>query len=370
MKRILPTGAFRANVSQRISAERDAEGRVWCPLFPLGEWHRGDFPGGKLELTPDLFGSFIANWRDEGAPALPVDYEHNEDDIASGWIEDLRVGPSGGLEGAIRWTDAAASEIKADQRRYISPTWAMQHVNRRTGEKSGPWLYGAALTNTPFFDSMPRVAATATPVAETTHSPAVKDTSMTPELKKRLAAALKCAEDCSDEEMVAKCEASMSTMAASVGDAEGKLTAANSEGAKLRARVAELEAKESAHAEELFARDFEALFEAGLREGRAGLPAMKDTLKATAKALGKDGLATVKTLIASMGAVATAPVGVSGKDEPSLDAAASVKFIEERVTEKVKAGMKATDAYREVNREHPAIAAKANSNITNAKTSA
>lgn len=359
MKRILPAGVFRAYVSQRISAERDAEGRVWCPLFPVGEWHRGDFPGGKLELSASLFEEFIANWRDEGAPALPVDYEHVEDDIASGWIEDLRIGASGGLEGAIRWTDAAASEIKADQRRYISPTWAMAHVNRRTGEKSGPWLYGAALTNTPFFDSMPRVAATATPVAETTQPPAAKDTKkMTPELKKRLASALKCAEDCTDEELVAKCEASMSSMAASIGTVEGKLTASHAEATKLQARNAELENLVKANEEALFERDFEAVFTAGLNEGKAGLPAMKDTLKATAKALGKDGLASVKTLIASMGNVALKPVGVTGTEDDGSSKSASAQW-QSLVDEKVKAGMSFSDASRAVNLEHRAVVEKA-----------
>ena len=38
-------------------------------------------------------------------------------------------------------------------------------ANRRTGAKGGPWLYGAALLNDPFYDSMPRVAASAAEAA-------------------------------------------------------------------------------------------------------------------------------------------------------------------------------------------------------------
>lgn len=153
------TTRFRAYASSRLSVERDAEGRVWTQLFPLGTWHRSDFPGGKVELTPEFLGQFITSWKAGGSPPLPLDYDHKEDGPASGWIEDLRQSPSGELEGAVKWTDDAAAEIKADKRRYLSPTWSMQHTNRRTGEKGGPWLYGAALLNDPFYDSMPRVAA-------------------------------------------------------------------------------------------------------------------------------------------------------------------------------------------------------------------
>ena len=58
--------------------------------------------------------------------------------------------------------EPAAAAIKADEKRYLSPTWSMSHANRRTGAKGGPWLYGAALLNDPFYDSMPRVAASDT----------------------------------------------------------------------------------------------------------------------------------------------------------------------------------------------------------------
>lgn len=351
MKRLIPANAYRADIGQRLGTERDAAGRVWCQVFPLGEWHRKDFPDGHLNLTADLLAQFIANWRAAGSPALPVDYEHEETGPASGWIEDLRQSPAGELEGAIKWTDEAAADIKADKRRYLSPTWAMQHVDRRTGEPGGPWLYGAALTNSPFYDSMPRVAATATSVAETTQPTQTKERRMLPELKKRMAAALKCAEDCSDEDMVTAIEAKCASQA-SASDVEGKLTAAvktaADEAVKLTARIAALEADKAKHEKELFTRDFEAVFEAGLKAGRVGLPAMKDTLRATAEAMG---LPVVKTLIDSMAPVALAPVGVAGAAGGSTGDAA--KTAEAEITafveEKMKAGATYIDAMRAAN---------------------
>lgn len=360
-------GLFRADVGQRIATERDAEGRVWTPLFPLGEWHRSDFPGGKLTLTSELFTEFIANWKAAGSPALPVDYHHDEADEASGWIESLRIGASGCLEGAIKWTADAAELIKADKYRYLSPTWAMQHVSRTSGEKGGPWLYGAALLNDPYFLTLPRVAATATPVAETTQPPPTKEKSMT--FAKRIAAAFGMPEDTSEDALVAACEDMKKSKASNTDEAnklKAALTAKDADTAKLAARVESLESENKKHAVALFDRDFEALIASGIAEGRAGLPAMKDTLKLTATAIGEKGLEHVGKIIAGLSKVPLAPAGIGGKPEESTDA---VKQVEALVAEKMKAGMKSPDAYRQVGAENPQLMAKANAPL-NSKVSA
>lgn len=349
---------FRAYAAFPLGTERDSKGRVWCQLFPLGMWHRADFPGGSLELTPELLGEFVANWKAEGSPALPCDYEHDESGPASGWIEDLRIGASGCLEGAIKWTDDAAADIKADKRRYLSPSWAMQHTNRRTGEKGGPWLYGAALTNTPFFDEMPRVAATATPpVAETTQPTPNKEQHMS---YARIAAVLGLNANASEDVVVSAAEELKKSHASQLEEA-GKLKASLVKGtedtAKLAARNAELEADAKKHKEELFTRDFEAAFKAGLDEGRQGLPDLKDTLLATAKAVGLD---AAKKIIAGLPKVALKASGVGGEGDDSGDA---LKQFEAHVAEKMKAGLKTADAYRLVSAEHPELAKKANSNL-------
>ena len=351
--RMTPRSAFRADVASRIGAERDSQGRVWCQLFPLGEWHRSDFPSGKLELTADLFAQFIANWKAGGSPALPVDYNHDEEGPASGWIEDLRIGPSGCLEGATKWNERAAAEIKADEKRYLSPTWAMQHVNRTSGEKGGPWLYGAALLNDPFFDSMPRVAATA--IAESTHNP---NEEQHMSFMKRIAAAFGLPDTSTEEEITAKCEA-MAKSTASASEESGKLTAsltaANDTLAKLTARNAELEAGEKKHAADLFERDFEAIFKAGLDEGREGLPELKETLKATAS-VPSLGLDAAKKMIAALPKVKLSEKGNAGNDAPAGDLAQFESLIEAKM--KASSGLKYTEASKLVAAEQPALAAK------------
>ena len=367
MSNIRHGALYRANVGLPLGVERDEDGRVWCQLFPLGEWHRADFPNGKLKLTPELLDQFINNWKAGGSPALPVDYNHDEEGPAAGWIEALRLSPDGVLEAAIKWTDAAAEDIKQDKRRYLSPTWAMKHANRRTGELGGPWLYGAALTNTPYYDSMPRVAASDS--SETTQPlpPALKAKEQQMD-KKRICAALGLPEDTDDEKVMEAIEAYAKAKAeaaplddekeeeekkeasAKASKLRAALEASTTETAKLAARVASLEADKAAMVEAAFERDFADVMKAS----KAGLATMKDTLHATAKAIGLD---AVKSIVAALPDVPTSEMGVSGKaDEASGDVNARIEAL---VVEKMKAGMKAQDAYAAVMREHRDLAEKA-----------
>lgn len=335
---------FRAYASSRINVERDAEGRVWTQLFPLGTWHRSDFPGGKVELTPKLLAEFIVSWKAGGSPPLPVDYDHKEDGPASGWIEDLRQSPTGELEGAVKWTDDAAAEIKADKRRYLSPTWSMQHTNRRTGEKGGPWLYGAALLNDPFYDSMPRVAA----AAPTPQHP--KGNTMNEEQLKTLRANLGLPEDATLEAILSfKPAADVSEkLTASVkltGDLEAKLTAASAELVTLKA------AADAAKVERFNEQVAAAIKEAKL-EGRA-----VDSLVATKVFKAATDIESVRELLATV----AKDVPLQAKGTPGtgaqLTAADARKQYDAAIDAKVKAGAKYVDAAARTAREMPEVSA-------------
>lgn len=359
---------FRAYAAAPLGVERDEAGRVWCQLFPLETWHRGDFPDGKLELTADLMGAFIANWRAAGAPALPVDYEHEEQGPASGWIEDLRLGPAGDLQGAIRWTDDAADDIKADRRRYLSPTWAMQHTNRRTGAKGGPWLYGAALTNSPFFDSMPRVAASAALAATSpTHNPPANGQEQRIMDKKRICAALGMPEETEDDKVIEALEAMAKGYAASLEEkkdepapeekpADEKPTEEKVEASatveKLHATVKSVTDENVKLRAALLARDVEALCVTAKLAGKP-VEAMREFIAAAAA---RDGIEAAQKLVAALPVIiSTVEKGVT--TEPTLSASSSVTQFEALVEEKVKAGSTSTVAYRLVASERPDLAA-------------
>lgn len=356
----------------RIATERDAEGRVWCQLFPMGTWHRADFPKEGLELDTRFFEELVEAWKAEGSPALPVDYHHEDQDEAAGWIEDLRI-TSAGLEGAIKWTSDAAELIAQDKYRYLSPTWSMTHTVRTSGERGGAWLYGAGLLNDPFFHTMPRVAASAE--AETAQPNPNKEQHMS--FQKRIAAAFGMPEDTSEDALVAAFD-SFCKSKASQSETVEKLTAANkssaAEAAKLAARVEVLEAADKAHKEALFERDFEAVFAAGLAEGRSGLPAMKDVLKATAKALpAADGLESVKKLIAGMAVLPMKASGIAGTTTgDASDAAKAAKELDALIEARRKetAGLTYHQAARLVQSENKELTARAYSAPINPKLSA
>jgi len=371
---------YRADAAQRLpvgeAIARDEAGRVWCQLFPVGTWHRADFPGGKLELTQALAREFESNWRAEGAPALPVDRHHVEDGPAAGWIENLDASGrfGAGLWGAVKWTDRATAQIRADEYRFLSPTWAMSYASRTSGEKLGPWLYGAALLNDPYFNSMPRVAASDSP--DTTHTQPAPKGNGEKMNKARICAALGLPEDTEDEKVMealeSRCKAALEVEveekdnesmpegekmapaekeAMKAAAAEGEklraaLTASADVARKLTARVTELEGKLKASEDAAFERDISEV----LRAPKAGLPAMADTLRATAKAMGLD---VVRQLVAALPDIPTQEVGTSGKPVDTGDALSKYEAL---VDEKVKAGMRVMDAYRAVNLEHRELA--------------
>lgn len=338
---------FRAYASSRLNVERDAEGRVWTQLFPLGVWHRADFPGGKVELTPDFLGQFITSWKASGSPPLPLDYDHKEDGPASGWIEDLRQRPTGELEGAVKWTDDAASEIKADKRRYLSPTWSMQHTNRRTGEKGGPWLYGAALLNDPFYDSMPRVAAAG--------SPQHRSNTMNEEQLKALRANLGLAADATIEGIIdatakyaaawAETDEKFKASVKMTGDLESKLKASQDEVTTLKA------AADTAKAER-FAEQVAAAVKEAKLEGRA-----VDSLANTKAFKAATDIETVRELLATTtkGEVPLVTKGAPGTPE-KLTAADAKKQHDALVAAEQAKGHKYVDAVKLVAKSHPDIA--------------
>jgi phage I-like protein len=164
MKRATMLNADPRRLAKLDAGESDAK---WNQLFPLGERFRRDFPDGKVNFTADYFNTMLGNWTRAGKPALPVDFFHrgpsyeegrNVDKVAAGWIEDLQLRDDG-LWGLIKWTDDARDLILADKLRYLSPMFAHNAIDRKTGKLQGPTLAGAGLLNDPFLQDLPAVAA-------------------------------------------------------------------------------------------------------------------------------------------------------------------------------------------------------------------
>ena len=186
-----------------------AESAKWNVLFPRGKWHGANLKpiGGSIDLDSGLLEEMVANWEAAGRPKLPVrkTHRHLDDDVpavdrpqlerAFGWLTDLRV-TAQGLEALTEWTPEGRSEVEGGAYAFWSPEWQPKHVDRRSGEVKGWWLSGTALTNDPFFNEMPPVAAAVLP----TDQPAEQEQSpMNEEQLKQLRASLGLAADASVE---------------------------------------------------------------------------------------------------------------------------------------------------------------------------
>lgn len=351
-------GPMRGSFGVRLRAKAEDNGEKWTCIFPRGEWHGPNLQpiGGSINLTDDVFAEMVANWKAAGSPALPIYWHHPPppDEVppekreevfrAAGWMEDFRV-TEAGLEARTTWSLPAQARLDADEYRFISPEWQPRSLDRRTGKATGWTVTAAALTDSPFFNEMPRVAA-----AAPTHSPNEGDEPKEQHVdKKMICQWLGMPEDTGDEEVMAalkvKCTASAPSEEKLTAALKG-LESAASETAKLTARVAELEAEKVKAAAAIAERDFEDVIKAGLAEGRAGLPAMREPLKAMHLA---SGLEHVKALIAALPKVPTQETGTSTPaPEASGDFDSMKAAYDAKLDELIKSGLKTSEATKQL----------------------
>lgn len=235
MKNIALIRFFDAKLRATFEDRGAATKPQWQKLFPLGTYHRTDFPGGAITFDNEFFTTMMKNWENAGSPELPLDYFHrgesdsssvpNESKVASGWFSDFAI-KDDGFYGLTKWTDKARAHILADELRYLSPTFATNARDRKTGKNQGPTLFGAALLNDPFLTDLPRVAASAVEVLPANQTTALAGTEK--KMKKQILAALAAAgynfaDDATDEalvEAVNECAAAKANVAKLTADKE------------------------------------------------------------------------------------------------------------------------------------------------------
>jgi len=134
--RVLPAGMFRA-----------IDGRP----TNVSAWH---IDGGSAANIVSLAASRVSDF--------VIDYEHQSMKAATngkpapaaGWFKKLEWREGNGLYVIdARWTEEAASMIKAKKYRYVSPVFSFDHTGRVAS------LYGVALTNTPALDGLTELVA-------------------------------------------------------------------------------------------------------------------------------------------------------------------------------------------------------------------
>lgn len=177
----------------------------WNLLFPRGTFHGRNLEdlGGSLTIDDAFLSECVESWSSAGKPRLAVYKTHEHLDRkasaaeqlvlqeAYGFITDMRASERG-LECFVEWNPAGVEAITSGKWAFWSAEWNRGATNLLNGATKGWTVFGAALTNDPFFDNLPPLAAAANAANGGTNKP--KETKME-ELFQNLKQALKDAGD-------------------------------------------------------------------------------------------------------------------------------------------------------------------------------
>lgn len=135
-------------------------------LMRTGEFVVGG-AGEKIKITPEILFSFKknfdANVRGYPDKKLPIDYFHQNDQEAAGWITSVELSDQNNtLTAEVEWTPRASKMLSEGEIRYVSAEFNLQYQHNEGGQKFGPALLGAGLTNRPVIKGMKPVAAAET----------------------------------------------------------------------------------------------------------------------------------------------------------------------------------------------------------------
>jgi phage I-like protein len=138
-----------------------ADGKKEVPsrvqLLKVGNFFAED--GKEIPISVELLNSFKKNFdakvRGYQDGKLPVDYFHENEKIAGGWIETLELAEGGQeLWANVVWTPKATQMLADGELRYISAEFHFNYRHNEGGKRYGPTLFGAGLTNRPFVKGM------------------------------------------------------------------------------------------------------------------------------------------------------------------------------------------------------------------------
>lgn len=172
----------------------DGEGPKWNMLAYTGEFM--GYRGGEqpFAFTVDHFNAMVANFRAHPAycsdalgvgcgQVVPFDFDHASELYpadgsmpvtgcpAQGWVLELECRPSanGGFElwGLCDFHEPAKTYVREGRYRWVSIACAFESVDPVSGQQQGCLLTSVALTNRPFLQGLPQIAAAHAPLETT-----------------------------------------------------------------------------------------------------------------------------------------------------------------------------------------------------------
>jgi FtsZ-binding cell division protein ZapB len=111
---------------------------------------------GTLQVTSSTLLSMKKNWDDKVRGVdLSIDYKHESDDIAAGWIKEVYLKENNTeLWAVVDWTPKGQKVLSDKEFRYLSADFNFDYQDNESLQKFGPTLFGAGLTNRPVVKRM------------------------------------------------------------------------------------------------------------------------------------------------------------------------------------------------------------------------
>lgn len=123
----------------------------WVHALPIGSYKHPVY--GTLDVTSDRVKRFADNVKTKIRGIDPsINYNHNNDDVAAGWVKDAEA-RSDGLWVFVEWVKDAARKIKKKEYRYFSSEFEDVWTDTK-GIDHKDVFFGGGLTNRPFMKNL------------------------------------------------------------------------------------------------------------------------------------------------------------------------------------------------------------------------
>lgn len=123
-------------------------------LFRCGIFFHEQY--GKFQINSQMLAMMETNFKSKVRGVdLAIDYKHDSEDVAAGWIKDLYLSDDlCELWAKVEWTPNGSKILAEKEFRYLSPEFVYEYQDNESLKKYGAVLLGAGLTNRPVIKNM------------------------------------------------------------------------------------------------------------------------------------------------------------------------------------------------------------------------
>lgn len=160
MPKVVERGFFSAEIKlSDVKAGMPASVEPRVQILRVGSFQHPKY--GEFDITTAILAEMKRNF-DAHIRGIDIalDYFHESDKKASGWLRDLTLSEDGEeLWGDVDWTLNARKMLSERELRYFSPDFAFEWTDPESGKTYNNVLFGGGLTNRPFVKDMAAIVA-------------------------------------------------------------------------------------------------------------------------------------------------------------------------------------------------------------------